>query len=191
MKSKQELEEYFSYCENSLTFLVWAKTIYTGDYSNKINVYKGDKAGSWSGGINGGGSYITSLNSKRMKVHRIIYQLHFNDLEDSDHIDHIDGNPRNNSIKNLRKVDRSTNMRNRKMCTSNKSGVTGVKYYERAGRSPYWTAECNIGNNVKMRKQFCVKKYGYEEAKEMAISERERMMELAGDYSETHGKRLK
>lgn len=42
------------------------------------------------------------------------------------HIDHIDGNPKNNRIANLRVATSQTNQRNRKISKSNKSGFKGV-----------------------------------------------------------------
>lgn len=42
------------------------------------------------------------------------------------HIDHIDGDPENNCIANLRSVNHATNLKNQKMRSTNSSGVMGV-----------------------------------------------------------------
>jgi len=52
-------------------------------------------------------------------------------------IDHIDGNPLNNKISNLRDVTTSINAKNQKLSKSNKSGVCGVRF---ATASNAWIA---------------------------------------------------
>lgn len=57
-------------------------------------------------------------------AHRLIWKM----VHGSDplNIDHIDGDPSNNRICNLRSVDVAENNRNQKMHSTNTSGVTGV-----------------------------------------------------------------
>ena len=45
-------------------------------------------------------------------------------------IDHIDRNPSNNRLKNLREVSRACNLRNQKTNKNNTSGVSGVYFYK-------------------------------------------------------------
>lgn len=56
-------------------------------------------------------------------------------------VDHIDGDRTNNSLMNLRLVDRQTNSRNASRSKANKSGVTGV-HWDR--RRQNWKAEITI-----------------------------------------------
>ena len=71
------------------------------------------------------------INKKRYYIHRIIYK-YFNedwditDTSKNNHIDHVNINPLDNRIENLRVVNHSQNLRNRnklKNCSSKYKGV--------------------------------------------------------------------
>ena len=67
-----------------------------------------------------------SVDYKRYKLHRLIWLWHKGELPKLD-IDHIDGNPSNNRIENLREATPSQNMQNqRKPRKTNKLGYQGV-----------------------------------------------------------------
>jgi len=75
-----------------------------------------------------------SKNKKNITlgIHQIVYLIN-NPLENLKgfDIDHIDGNPQNNKIENLRKCSHSDNCSNRKVDKSNTSGyknITQIKY---------------------------------------------------------------
>ena len=87
----------------------------------------GGIAGSTSDGY--GQVYIDSV---AYKSHRIIFMMHYGYV--SDQIDHIDGNPLNNKIENLRAVTSSQNQLNRKISTKNKTGHKGVCVHTQTGR---------------------------------------------------------
>ncbi|MBE4946315.1 MULTISPECIES: HNH endonuclease signature motif containing protein [unclassified Enterobacter cloacae complex] len=69
------------------------------------------RAGQEAGGLLASGHYRVKLNRKSYKVHRIIWLL-ANRKWPSKFIDHIDGNPKNNSLSNLRDVSPQENQRN-------------------------------------------------------------------------------
>ncbi len=72
-------------------------------------------------------------------LHRFIWELSGNPRPPE--IDHIDGNPLNNSESNLRAATHAENSRNKRKKKSNKSGYIGVK---QTGKK--WRADLKIGN---------------------------------------------
>jgi hypothetical protein len=63
---------------------------------------------------------------KQYLTHRVAWLLHYGSWPIGD-IDHIDGNPSNNRLDNLRDVSHSINLQNRKSATrKNKTGFLGV-----------------------------------------------------------------
>lgn len=63
-------------------------------------------------------------------------------------IDHIDGNPQNNRLENLRLVTQKTNSRNCRISTNNRSGHLGV-YWDVRDRK--WFAEIGVdGRKIKL-----------------------------------------
>lgn len=83
------------------------------------------KAGSDAGSWNGAYRYIY-IDNKSIPAHRLAWLLTYGEWPQQ-HIDHIDGNPANNAIANLRDVDRSTNLSNqRRPRADNTTGYLGV-----------------------------------------------------------------
>ncbi len=76
------------------------------------------------------------LNGKLYLEHRLIYLLHHRYLPDL--IDHIDRNPRNNRIENLREACKKVNAINSGLPVNNKSGVKGVSWHKAGNK---WTAQ--------------------------------------------------
>lgn len=66
----------------------------------------------------------TTLLGKNRAVHSIVYAMHHGPFVGI--IDHIDGNPLNNRIENLRVTDRSGNTRNRAINARNRTGYKGA-----------------------------------------------------------------
>jgi len=64
--------------------------------------------------------------NKRYSAHKLAWIIYYGTTPTM-HIDHIDGNPVNNKIDNLRHVTGSLNARNQKMNKNNKSGFVGVQ----------------------------------------------------------------
>lgn len=60
-------------------------------------------------------------------AHRVAWAMHYGEWPGCV-IDHIDGNPANNEIANLRAVDHVINARNRAVTDSNQCGIMGVRW---------------------------------------------------------------
>ena len=127
-------------------------------------------------------------------AHRIIYEMHHGEIPTGLLIDHIDGNPSNNNINNLRIVTHSVNNKNSKISSDNTTGVTGVLYNTKTNKYgvfyEYYVAQWTDGK-VK-NKHFSIKKLGEDEAFKQASDYRDKMvdeMNLRGaGYTERHGK---
>lgn len=96
------------------------------------------------------GTTITTRNSSKhlrvtykginYLVHRIIWKM-VTGCDPLDEIDHINGNPMDNTWGNLREASRVQNMCNTKLYTTNTSGVAGVNYHKLSGK---WRARIMI-----------------------------------------------
>jgi hypothetical protein len=132
-------------------------------------------AGKQAGHLHSSGYIHVRVNGHLYKAHRLIFKLVHGDepLE----IDHINGNPSDNRINNLKSSDIKQNMRNQKKYCNNSSGFTGVRFKNRGHPKP-WSAYWNDENGKRKEKSFATK--------EEAIAHREKMIEGMG-YSERHG----
>lgn len=89
------------------------------------------KAGSKAGYINKflGREYVR-VEGKRYFTHRIVFAMFHGELPE--YVDHIDNNPLNNKIENLRKVDASQSQWNTRKQKNNTSGMKGVSYHKKS-----------------------------------------------------------
>ena len=87
---------------------------------------KGKKQTLQVGGPDKDGYIQLCINHKKYKEHRLIYMMHHGYVPKI--IDHIDGNPANNKIENLREATYNQNQYNRKICLKNTSGFKNVMW---------------------------------------------------------------
>jgi hypothetical protein len=99
------------------------------------------KAGQIAGRTKKNGYCEVRVDGKLHGTHRLIYLMHKGDLPRF--VDHIDGNPSNNLIENLREATHAENMRNSKLPITNTSGFKGV-YWDK--RTDKWVASCSFGS---------------------------------------------
>jgi len=133
MITQKRLHDLFEYRED-------------GNLVRKFPV-KGTQVGDVAGWLQlSKGYFRVSVDGTEYQVHRLIFLYHHGYLTPGMEIDHIDGNPGNNRIDNLREVTRSQNIQNSKIRSDNTSGVKGV--FRSKNRSK-WRAEIRIDGKIK------------------------------------------
>ena len=120
--SQERLRELFEYCEDNISQpFLWK---IRSSYCIKI----GDIAGSLRS--KNRGYYTIRFGGIAYLLHRLVWIYHNGDIPDLMVIDHIDGDLSNNRIENLRLATYSANSQNRKINSTNTSGVKGVYWYK-------------------------------------------------------------
>lgn len=122
------------------------------------------------------GYRVGKLGGVSYMAHRVVWAIYYGENPESE-IDHINGNPSDNRIANLRAADRSINNRNRARLKSNRSGFTGVIWGRSAGK---WIAQIEIDGQRKHLGTFA--------AKEDAIAARQAANEQYG-FHKNHGRK--
>jgi hypothetical protein len=89
--------------------------------SNKHQYLIGTEASSFDGKY-----YQTRIDGKKYRTHRLIFMYYFGYMPT--YIDHIDNNPLNNIIENLRECNLNENSWNVKIRRDNTSGVKGISW---------------------------------------------------------------
>ena len=102
-----------------------------GQLIRKISRGRGENSSRWSAGTVVGhktkhGYVLVNVDYKTYKLHRLVWLWHYGHFPEM-FIDHIDGDPSNNRIENLREATCAENMQNqRRARATNKLGVQGV-----------------------------------------------------------------
>ena len=109
-------------------------------------------------------------------THRIIWAMTHDEWPEQ--IDHINGNPADNRLSNLRAVSQSENMRNQRRRTDNASGVTGIHWHKQHSK---WHAYIATDNGRVHLGTF--------ETREAAISARQ-AAERSHGYHQNHGRNV-
>jgi len=110
-EEKKEIGETFTYDKNRGSLF-------------RLKSYHKRYIGETFGAKNGRGYMLVRIGSKKYSVHRIAWFLIKG--TEPDEIDHIDHNKENNTILNLREVDRTTQLRNRRLNKNSSTGHNGV-----------------------------------------------------------------
>lgn len=169
----------------------WKNDIRGGQYGGFLKAKEGTVAGSIHTRSN---SHYTSVTVPHKRtnwnVGRVIWIMNNGYLPKEFVIDHIDGNPLNNNITNLRAVTQTHNNRNATIRKDNKTGTVGVSFNC-----------CNITGITRVvgkwredgkiqTRSFSVQKYGLLPAIEMAIAVRKTKLSDLNDigygYTDRH-----
>lgn len=122
------------------------------------------------------GYFVGDILGVRMFAHRIVWLWWYGEWPKFE-IDHIDGNPSNNEIKNLRDVPHIINGRNTRMHKNNTSGANCIEVCKRTGK---FIAVCNKGvPSVKITLG------RFDTLEEAKIARKE--YEIENEYHELHG----
>jgi hypothetical protein len=161
-------ENYFYYSTSSPTFLRWK--------NSRGRSLKDSVAGSFTYRRNGQHSAVRiQLCGQSYQVHRIIYQLMVGEIPDGLVIDHLDGNPFNNSLENLQVKTLANNARNRKRHENNVSGISGVSLRKiNGGKNMSYLASYVDWDGKRKFKNFSLLKYGEDEALNLACEWRDK-----------------
>lgn len=120
---------------------------------------------------------------KAIWMHRFVWYLHYGVPEEGYVIDHIDRNPLNNCISNLRLATIQENAMNQSKYKNNTSGYKGIcKTIINKGTK--WPKECWLAQvgfkNERYRKYYPYTDEGLKQAKEWVINKRK---ELFGEFN--------
>jgi hypothetical protein len=135
------LKECFEICPDSPSGLRWRKDRPQSHFSSNMNYakYINSFAGAPAGSRNKRGYYAVHVMGKSYANNRIIYSMHHDLILEQYEIDHIDRNPSNNLVSNLRIASHEENLRNVGPRVNNSSGVPGVTF-----RNGLWRARIMV-----------------------------------------------
>lgn len=123
-----------------------------------------DTVGKLAGTTTNTGRRQVRVNGQMHQVHRIAFAIYYGEvLLPGEEIDHINRNPLDNRITNLRKVDRSGNLHNRGLLRTNRSGVTGVCYDNERGKWLVHFRKKNLGRYNTLEEAVAARKQAEQE----------------------------
>ncbi|MBS6034003.1 MAG: HNH endonuclease [Pantoea sp.] len=113
---------------------------YSGLLTWKKDIRGGKKAGQIAGHTDKLGYLVVKVGGRIFKGHRLAWIIHHGG-EVPQFIDHINGDPSDNRIQNLRPSTHQQNMCNRKVRKDNSSGFPGVCAHRSTGK---WQASIRV-----------------------------------------------
>ena len=116
--SQERTHELFLYHVGNIS----QPLVYKIRTTNRVKI--GDVAGSFR---KSDGYYRVKIDRQDYQLHRLVWIYHNGDIPDEMQVDHIDRNPSNNLIGNLRLATKSQNNHNRAKQSNNTSGTVGVR----------------------------------------------------------------
>lgn len=125
-----EASNLFEYRDGILYWKVSRGKVMAGDIAGNLNKAMG--------------RMYVGVNKKLVLLHRVVFLMHHGYLPNM--VDHIDGNPLNNRIENLRPATRSENNQNRKTNKNTVSGIKGVDWHKQVGK---WRVQVRVAGKKK------------------------------------------
>ena len=108
--------------------------------------------------------------TKRLYAHRVAWLLQYGEWPpEGMQIDHINGDPADNRIANLRLATRSQNMANVRQPRHSSSPYKGVTYHPKAGPSKTWKAQIKLDGKRKHLGLYATPEEAHEAYKAAAI----------------------
>ncbi|QXV81852.1 hypothetical protein bas03_0025 [Escherichia phage JulesPiccard] len=107
---------------------------------------KGVRASGLAGYSRKDGYVQVRVSGKAFLAHRIIWEMHNGLIPEGMEIDHINHNPGDNSIENLRVVTCKDNQMNRPIRLLSKSGFNGVTWHK---KSKKWQATARVNGKTR------------------------------------------
>jgi len=115
---------------------------------------------------------VCSINKRKMRAHRVVWELFNGTIPDGMIIDHLNGDPWDNRIENLECKTLADNARNSKKKNNNTSGVTGVLWAIKPKNHLYACAKWIDENGKHCSKSFSARDLGIEVAFKLACEVR-------------------
>jgi hypothetical protein len=122
----------------------------------------------------------TNIQLDGRRSHKYFHQILINYTSDLV-CDHVNRNPFDNRLENLRIVTQQENTRNQSMRCSNTSGMNGIceRFIKKFGFS-YFIVQITNNNNKRIQKAFNIDKLGRDEALRCAIEHRKKWVKEFG-----------
>lgn len=105
----------------------------TGHFTRLVANARRSKVGERAGGPQYFGHVAIRIDGRRWLAHRLAW-LYVYEVWPACDIDHINGNPSDNRIANLRLAEVSQNLANARRYKNNTSGYKGVTYHRQSGK---------------------------------------------------------
>jgi hypothetical protein len=185
--------EHFYLDSSSPSGLRWNRDVLhiTGSGKKFIRYKEGSAVGSLTLGKNKvPTAWRTKLNGVSYLIHRIVWVIYYGSIDNTLMVDHLNGNPLDNSVENLELKTPKGNSQNAKLRTLNNSGVNGVCMIFRndvLSWAATWRQPCGKPG-IKL---FSTYKYSPEEAFRLAceyrIAQIALLNENGANYTERHG----
>lgn len=143
LKNTASLKNLTKYPKNSTDIKLLRKVCFERFYYKDGDLFFKEYSPYWNKpiGHESNGYYSCNIDGKSYLKHRLIYLMFYGKLPEL--LDHIDRNPLNNRIENIREADKKINSINRNLQSNNKSGYKGVSWNKNSSK---WEAYIKVNN---------------------------------------------